>query len=217
MTATTSHEVPPAQALEQAILRRAQELAEEQREQGRRAAAQIEAECHARLRQLQEREAKAAQTVADRTYHRTVQGVTLQLQAEIDRARWALVDGTLAQLRSLWQGLLDDDTRYLPLFHHLLREAAQAVERDELIAEVNTRDYHRLHSRWSAIAAMIAPTKTIHLAIMPPPECVGGVVLYSVDRRIRVDNTFEGRSQQLADALRQVVLSRLLPASASHN
>ena len=58
--------------------------------------------------------------------------------------------------------------------------------------------------------ATAIPDKQIGLA-GEPIETQGGVLVISADRRIRVDNTFEGRLSRLRLRLQQVILERLLP------
>jgi V/A-type H+-transporting ATPase subunit E len=44
-------------------------------------------------------------------------------------------------------------------------------------------------------------------------EFLGGVLVRSVDDTVRVDNTFEGRMDRLADPINQVIAEVLFPAA----
>lgn len=198
-------------ALERAIRERAEMLVEDQRQQGEQTVERIERESADRIRAQETRASQAAQAEAERAVRRKTQAGEIHLQAELDRLRWELVGEVLAQIPDQLAALTKDENRYLPWFHHLLQEGAAAIERDELIAEVTPRDFHRLHPRWPAIIGMQAPGKTITLERLENEDCLGGVMLYSADRRVRVDNTLRGLIQQRDEALRQMILVRLFP------
>jgi V/A-type H+-transporting ATPase subunit E len=100
------------------------------------------------------------------------------------------------------------------LLRKYLARAAEVIERDELVAEVNQRDHARLSRGWDAFCREAGVKKRVVLA-SEPVTCSGGIRLRSVDDVIRVDNTFEGRLERLEEALQQVVLERLF-ASATH-
>jgi len=91
-----------------------------------------------------------------------------------------------------------------------LHECAQAIERDELVAQFNARDLQRLQKEWAQYAAEAAPGKRLTLSPQPL-NSTGGVLIISADRDIRFDNTFEGRMERLAEALQGVIAERLMP------
>jgi V/A-type H+-transporting ATPase subunit E len=213
-----SSETKQAGELEAAILRRAEALAREQQEQARHSVERIQQECAERLRMREEREILLAKAAADRRFHRKAQASEIQLQAEMDRLRWELVENVMLALGERLKALVRDENEYLPLLHQLLRQAAHSIERQELIAEVNANDYQLLHGRWNSIVQMVAPDKRIQLkmALQPPAStCSGGVLVYSEDRRICVDNTLEGRVALLSDELHRVILGHLFPSNDS--
>jgi V/A-type H+-transporting ATPase subunit E len=80
------------------------------------------------------------------------------------------------------------------------------------VAEVNAQDHQRLAPKWEEFARAAVPDKTITLA-PEPIDTVGGIMVRSVDNRIRLDNTFEGRRERLRPRLHQVIVERLLPAT----
>ncbi|MCP4700211.1 MAG: V-type ATP synthase subunit E [Gammaproteobacteria bacterium] len=202
--------------LEEAILGRARSLADEQRSLAKQTAQRIQADYAERLRLREEREASAAKAAAERVYHRKVQAGEIRMQADLDRLRWELVQSIVQRLRESLKELVNDDDRYIPLMRSLLKEAAESIERQELIAEVSTSDHGRLSFRWDNFAQTTVPGKTIRLAHTPvQSNWIGGLLVYSEDKRICVDNTFQGRIARMEGELYQSILTRLLPSSAT--
>ena len=121
-----------------------------------------------------------------------------------------LINATFPKLVESLSALAADETRYLPLLRNYLCECAQAIERDELVAQFNARDLQRLQQGWAQYAAESAPGK--RLTLSPDPlNSIGGVLVISADRDIRFDNTFEGRMERLAETLQGVIAERLMP------
>lgn len=215
-TTTNSNELKQASELEQAILRRAQALAEEQRNQAQRSVERITETCNERLHMREEREILLAKAAAERAFHRKVQASELQFQAELDQLRWKLVQQVMGKLQQRLGKLADNDNEYLPLLKNMLCQAACAIERDTLIAETSPRDYQRLERHWSAFVASLAEQKKIELKLVnsgPIGKSSGGLRVSSEDRRISVDNTFEGIVRRMEKPLHQAILSRLIPSN----
>lgn len=196
--------------LEAALSERAKKLAEEHLANGHQARERILAETRQRLHIEEEREVLAAKAQAERTYRQRVQAEELDLRADLDRLRWELADAALAGLPQRLDELAADEGRYLPLLRDYLREAAQAIERDGLVARLNARDLRRLQEDWERHAREAAPGK--RLALSPEPlDCTGGVLVLSETGDIRFDNTFEGRMERLGESLQGAVAERLMP------
>lgn len=196
--------------LESALSERAKKLAEEHLANGRQARERILAETRQRLHIEEEREALAAKARAERAFRQRVQAAELDLRADLDRLRRELADAALAALPQRLGELAADETHYLPLLLNYLHEAAQAIERDELIARFNARDLKRLQPDWARHADDAAPGKKLSLS-PEPIECIGGVRVASADGNIRFDNTFEGRMERLGETLHGAVAERLMP------
>jgi V/A-type H+/Na+-transporting ATPase subunit E len=202
------------EALEAALLNRAQRLAEEYRIRARHSRDRIIEEANERLRLREEREVLAAKALAERVYRRRVQASELKLQGELDRLRWQLVQSVVKELRQRLIALAENESQYLSVLQQWLGAAAAAIEREELIAEVNERDLQRLAEKWPSFAAAAAADK--HITLSPEPlACSGGVKLVSNDRRIRIDNTFEGRLDRLAEEIHQTIIERLFAQPVS--
>ena len=196
--------------LESALAERARKLAEEHLLNGRQARDLILMETRQRLRLQEERETLAAKAEGERTYQQRVQATELELRARLDRLRWQLTDAALSKLRTRLLALAEDEARYLPLMVGYLRDGAEAIERDELVASVNARDRRLLQNDWPRYAQEAAPAK--RLALSPDClNCIGGVMVASADGNIRFDNTFEGRMERLAKSLQRSVAERLAP------
>ncbi len=198
--------------LETALAERASKLAGEHLAGGQQARERILAETRQRLHIEKEREVLVAKVRAERAYEQQIQAAELDLRAELDRLRRELADAALAKLPARLSALAADEAHYLPLLLRYLGEAAQAIERDELVAQFNARDVQRLQREWERYAREAAPGK--RLALSPEPlDCIGGVLVISADRAIRYDNTFEGRMERMEEALQGALAERLMPQS----
>jgi len=197
--------------LESAILERANRLAVEYRERAGRSRDNILQEAHKRLHLREEREVLLAKSKAERTFRRQVQAHELKLQKEMDHLRWNLVMTVKNQLHDRIRVLVDDEKSYLPLLRSLMISAARDFERQKLVASFNARDLSRVQPIWDEFARSGAADKQITLNTTPI-NCIGGVIISSEDGLIRVDNSFEGREERLADRLHQLILERLFPA-----
>jgi V/A-type H+-transporting ATPase subunit E len=201
--------------LESALLARAQRLADEYLASGQQARKQIIDDANQRLRIEEEREVLAAKAHAERAYQQRVQAAELSLRAEFDRARWSLVNTVLDALPARLAELARDESRYLGLLLDWLREGAQAVEREQLLVQVNARDLPLLRRDWQRYAHDAAPDKQVEL-IEQAADSMGGVLVSSKDGNIRFDNTFEGRMERLGESLQRTVADRLIPAAGVH-
>lgn len=197
--------------LESALAERARKLAEEHLANGRLERGRLLAETRQRLDIEKEREVLAAKVHAEHAYRQQVQAAELDLRAALDRVRQELSDAALARLPAHLSAFADDEARYLPMLQNYLREAALAIERDELVAHLNARDLQRLQPNWTHHAGEAAPGKKLSLS-PKPLTCIGGVQVVSRDGDIRFDNTFEGRMEKRDEALRSAVAERLMPS-----
>ncbi|MBI1173865.1 MAG: V-type ATP synthase subunit E [Sideroxydans sp.] len=195
--------------LESALLARAEKLAAEYRANGQQLRQQILAETNQRLRIEEEREVLAAKAHAERIYQQRVQAEELNLRGELDRMRWEQVKSVLDGLPARLSALVDE-TQYFPLLLSWLSEAAQAIERDELIVQVNPHDLPQLRRDWENYARQAAPGKQLQLSTQTIAS-IGGVLVSSTDGNIRFDNTFEGRMEKLDEMLQRAIADQMLP------
>ena len=202
--------------LETAILARADRLAEEFRERAQRSRDNILREAHQRLHLREQREVLVAQARAERAYRRQVQASEIKLRKEMDFLRWSLVDGVREQLIDMVKQLVADETRYIPILKAFVSSGVRIVESDHLIAEMNAQDIERLRPSWSEFVEEIGMEKTIVLSTTPL-ETLGGTLIRTADNRIRFNNTFEGRMEQLSTGLHQIIIERLFPGGTDHS
>lgn len=202
------------ETLQSALLARAKALADETIARGQREAQRIGTDTDLRLRTREESEQASAKARAERIYRQKIQAAEIMLRAELDQLRWAYVQQVMDALQERLASLVEDDQVYLPMLKTLIGRAAQTIEDQELIAQVNARDYTRLQAQWSTLASGLAPGKRITLS----PECKdcsGGVLVRNVDNTIRVDNRFEGRLERLSDELQRVIVERLFATATT--
>jgi len=207
-------EAGSVQALEGALLSRAQALAGEYLVHGKEARELILGETNANLRRSEEQETLLAKSLGERIYRQRVQAGELAMCAELDRLRWTWVQSTLEKTQAYLSHLADNEAGYLPILAQLFKQAAGAIERDELVARVSSRDLERLRDRWDSWSGTLVPDKHVVLS-SDPIDRMGGILLQSDDERIRVDNTFEGRMERLQDELQRVILERLFATMTS--
>jgi V/A-type H+-transporting ATPase subunit E len=203
--------VNQVQELEKAILARAERLAGEYRERANRSRDNILREAAERLRMRENREESIAKTLGERTFRQHVQASELKMQTHLDRMRWNLVQDVERALSGRMKAFSDDLQRYDPWLDTLIARAAALIESKVLLVSVNARDQKRLANRWEAVLEALPAHKTATLAD-EPIETLGGVLVTDNDRRIRVDNTYEGRLDRLRPTVQQVILERLLPS-----
>lgn len=197
-------------ALEQAILARAERLATEYRDRAKRGRDSILREAADKRRLREQREESQAKAIGERTFRQQVQASELKMQSQLDRVRWNLVQSVERRLADRWSRFAEDETAYLALLRELIRAAAGQIERDGLLVQANLRDIKRLQPNWEQVVAEL-PGRRVTL-IEDPIETLGGVLIVSEDRSIRVDNTFEGRLARLRPRIAQMILERLLPS-----
>lgn len=198
------------EALEQAILTRAERLADEFRERANRGRDSILREAAERLRLREDREEALARALAERSFRQQVQASELKMQSHLDLLRWNLVQGVERRLQARMQRFMQDEAGYFQWLLDLIGEAAGRIERESLLVRVNARDHQRLFARWDSVIERLPKGHNATLAD-DHLETLGGCLLLSEDGRIRVDQTFEGRLTRLRARVQQVILERLLP------
>jgi V/A-type H+-transporting ATPase subunit E len=199
--------------LKHALLERAQNLADEYLVSAKRDREHILNDCQARLQQREERERTAAEALAERLYQRRVQAAEMELQSELDKLRWSMVQSVLQQLQKRFADAVSVEQDKLKILEAFLREAVGQIESDTLVAQVNDKDWQQLQGNWETIVSSVSTGKRIELSKETIP-CTGGVLLRSEDNRIRIDNTFEGRLERLHAEVQREVIERLFAAAA---
>ncbi len=197
--------------LEQAILARAERLAEEYRERASRSRDSILRESAERLRLREAREEAIAKALGERSFRQRVQASELKMQSHLDRVRWNLVQDVERRLTDRMRDFTKDEAAYGLWLQNLVLGAATLIEDARVSVHANAADHKRLAAHWDAITAAAPPMRQLTLAD-DPIETLGGCLLLSGNGRIRVDQTFEGRLERLRPRVQQVILERLLPS-----
>ncbi len=198
------------EALEKAILDRAQMMADECAHRADAGRKNILREASERLHLKEEKETLLAKSLADRAYLRKVQADELKLRSKMDQMRWNLVQVVIDRLQERMKALTQDETRYFNLIKALLKQAAGQIEQDTLEVSVNQEDLRRLKPQWAELTQELAPGKQFQL-LEKSINTVGGCLVSTPDKRVQIDHTFEGRLSRLERKIHQALVERLLP------
>ncbi len=196
-------------ALQQAILERAQKLAEEHIKQGQMTRSRILQDAREKIKLMEQNELLSAKLQSEREYQRQIQASELRIQAELDRNRWGLVQSILDKVIRELAKLPDDDQRYRAIFENLLRQGVEKIGLPRLVASLNSQDMSRFVDDWEAIVKKCCGDG---LKIRLNPEanrCSGGVKLVSEAGDVMIDNTFEGIIARRDEALQRIIFERL--------
>lgn len=198
-------------ALETALLARARELVREHLDKAEGEKQRILHEVAQALRLAEEHEILKAKVDAERLMRRRVQAAEIRMQGEMDRLRWTLVQAVVSGVRERLARLVDDAPAYDRYLAAQLAASAERIDGHALVAELNVRDRARLAPRWEAFAHEAVPSKHIALGAATHAGS-GGAILRTPNNHVRIDDTFEGRLDRLADAVHAAVLERLFAA-----
>jgi vacuolar-type H+-ATPase subunit E/Vma4 len=198
--------------LEAALIRQAETLAREQRQNAEAARARLLKEAAERYKAAEEREMAAARAEAERLVRRQVQAAEFHMAAELDRLRWALTEEILASVKVAFRKLTEDDPRYFAVLESWLADAAGHLPAGDLVAEVRAADLPRLSVIWAHMAERAAPGRKILLQAYGEP-CEGGIRIMTADRRAQLDQTFAARQSRLANELARETMEQLFASA----
>lgn len=193
--------------LEQALLDRANRIAEEYLQRAKEQKEDIHRELREKLHIREERELLAAREKAERLYLQHVQSTELQLQAKLDHFRWQMISRVLDELLKKLRNLSDQTDEYLPVLKYLIKDAAAAIPSDELVVVVNQKDRKYLASHKKLLDEWL-PGKQVKLSDTVS-DCTGGAQVHDREDRVRVNNTFEGRISMLHNELEEGAMEQL--------
>ncbi len=194
--------------LEQAILQRAQTLADNHLSSAEQQRQKIIADSTKRLRLREEQITAEAKVAAEQEYHRLVQAREIKMQAELDQVRWSLMQSAMAALRERLQQLTQNPDRYSATLKQYIQHAANLIESDELEVLVNQQDYDLLSAQWTDFISEYGIDKSCNLCV-EKQVFSGGVLVRSQDNRIQVDNTFDGIIERSLDEIYQEMNTQL--------
>lgn len=196
------------QALEASLLARAAALAQEQLRNAGAAREHIRAQSQEKLREMEERAVAAARVAAEKHWQRSVQAAQLRMQGDLDRLRWNLVQAVLTQAKERFEAFTGDQDAYRRWFQALLATAGAVFPDGPLVVSVAAADEIRLAPQWAALCAEALPGRTAALVSEDGLDG-GGFVVESENRRLRLDQTLEGRAQRLEPELHRAIMERL--------
>ncbi|MEJ2455441.1 MAG: V-type ATP synthase subunit E family protein, partial [Candidatus Thiodiazotropha sp.] len=176
------------EALEKAILERAQMMADECAHRAEAGRKNILREASERLHLKEEKETLLAKSQADRAYLRKVQADELKLRSKMDHMRWNLVQVVIDRLPERMRTLTEDEGRYVDWLLKLLSQAARQIEQDTLEVSVNHDDLRWLKPKWNELTADLVPGKRFQL-LDKSIETVGGCLVTTPDKRVQIDHT----------------------------
>ncbi|MES9825670.1 MAG: V-type ATP synthase subunit E family protein [Candidatus Thiodiazotropha endolucinida] len=198
------------EALEKAILERAELMANECHSRAEAGRKNILREASERLHLREEKETLLAKSLADRAYLRKVQADELKLHSKMDHMRWNLVQVVVDRLQQRMQALTQDEAKYTELLKAFLQQAAKQIGEQRLMVSVNAEDLRRLKPQWEALTSSLATGKVFELK-EESIETIGGCLITTADKRVQIDHTFEGRLTRLERKVHQALVERLLP------
>lgn len=192
--------------LQAAILQRARALQAEHIQQGQMTRSRIMDDVRDKVRLMEQKELLAARDQAERDFQRRVQASEIQLQAELDRNRWGLVQSVLDRMQQQIGQLCADREAYEPVFRQLLAQGVRDLGISKQIAVLNPVDHKHFAADWRKMvdgldAEVVLSENTC--------ACRGGVKLLSEDGDMMVDNTFEGLADRREDELMRVIFEHL--------
>lgn len=204
------------QSLEQAIMARAKELAQEFSDKAKRQRDNILRDTAERLHLAEEREVLVSKAEAERHFRRVTQASELKMQSRLDQLRWEMVQTVQARLGESMAQLVGDRTAYRAWLLEMLRDAVSHLPDGDLTAEVNATDLGWLGDEWAALKEEAAPGRSITLADQPTWGS-GGIKVRTSDRRAQVDNRFEGRLERFEASIQRAILQQLFPTDINAN
>lgn len=194
--------------LETALLARARSLAEAHMRNARAARERIVAQCNDRLRLREEKEVLAAKNLAEKQYRRKVQAAEIRQQGALDRLRWNLVQSVVEQVKARFVAMTADNAEYLAWLAKHLAAAGAALPAGRLQVSLNADDEKRLKPVWERLCGDALPGREVILA-GEPCHTAGGFIIETEDRRMRLDETLEGRMERLQSDLHRAIMEHL--------
>lgn len=198
------------EALEKAILDRAEQMANECQSRADAGRKNILREASDRLHLREEKETLLAKSQADRAYLRKVQADELKLHSKMDHMRWNLVQVVVDQLKQQMADFCKEESQYFELLQALLKQAAAQIDAEQLQVQVNPEDLRRLKPEWEKMTGNLVAGKQFQL-LEETLNTVGGCLVTTADQRVQIDHTFEGRLTRLERKVHQALVERLLP------
>lgn len=196
-------------ALQQAILQRAEQFAEEHVQQGTMTRNKIIRDVREKIKLMEQKELLSAKVRSDREYHRLVQASELRIQAELDRNRWGLVQAVMSNVVDELDRVHQDQQQYLFIFKKLLKLGATSMGAVPMLAYINSDDLTQFAGNWESMVIDCCGKKTDIKLSTEACICSGGLKLVSMPGDVMVDYTFEGIVSRREEEIRRLIFERL--------
>lgn len=197
----------PVESLKAAMLERARTLAAEHIAQGNHSRQKILQDAREKIHLMEQKELLLAKSLSDREQMRKIQASEIQMQAELDRNRWEMVQTVLNRIEQHLQQLQQSRSQYHDTFVALFQEATITIDDNALVAYLNQADQQHYGAQWESLCSELT-TKTITLSEQTI-DCYGGIRITSNSGDVMIDNTFEGLLARQQQPLQQVIFERL--------
>lgn len=190
--------------LENALMQRANDLAEEYLQRAKRSHDHFIDDENERLKLREEKEVMAAKMAAENIYRSRVQSSELNVQKKLDQLRWQLIKDVITQARLKMTDIVKNEAQYRQLIIESIQYGVTAIGSKHLLVEFNQTDYQNMAEQWDSIIKEIKGDVSIELS-KQSHLMSGGIIMYDQKRSIRIDNTFEGRIDRLSESIHQLV------------
>lgn len=197
-------------ALSEALLARARQLAEEELKLAEHERDRLLSNARQRTAQQRHLIEEQARQAAERAYRQEVQRTELNIRARLEQLRWTLTEQIVTRLSRKLEKLHQDPDRYRELMVQLLREACQALPDEKLIAQLNNRDFTAYQPDWEQFTKASGCNQAVELSEQRC-ECSGGVLLHNEADDVRFDNTFDARLERLRPVIERHIAETLFP------
>ncbi len=197
------------QALQQAILQRAHQFAEEHVQQGTVTRSKIIEDVREKIKLMEQKELLSAKVHADREYNRLVQASELRIQAELDRNRWGLVQAVMRNVVDELDRVHNDHQQYLVIFKKLVKQGAASMGQIPMLAAINSEDLTLFADNWKTLVSECCGDKYDIELSRDACDCSGGLKLIARSGDVMVDYTFEGIVIRREAELRRLIFERL--------
>lgn len=194
----------PVEQLEQAILKRAQDLVDSHTQATQQQKAQILAESTKRQQLREHHETEVAKSLAEQHYRRKVQSSEIKMQAELDALHWNLIQAIINQLRQSLNQLSQQPETYFLLLQGYLNNAAHHLPETALLIKANSKDYNLLSSQWLQFLNSAHLPENSQL-LQSETEFSGGILVSDLANTVRLDYTFEGLLERFEMSLCQEI------------
>lgn len=162
----------------------------------------IKKEAEERARSRAEWIMRKAETQAEIEKQRIIANAKLEARKKKLRVQEEIITEVFRSLKERLASMPEED--YLETLKVLILESVKELEVDSVIVSSNEKTLNLLKDKSRSIKAYITRNfgKKVQIEFGEPINTIGGVLVQSSDRSVRVDNTFEARIERMESELR---------------